>query len=34
MGAVRSALELGMGLGAHPERMLVEFDELHEPAIR
>src|SRR4026209_2256357 len=34
MRTVGAALELGMGLGADPERMIFELDELHQPAIR
>ena len=33
-GAVRPALELGMGLGADVERVLVELDELDEALVR
>jgi hypothetical protein len=32
--AFRTTLELGMGLSANPERMILEFDELDESAIR
>ena len=34
MGAVRAALELGVGLGADPVRVVGELDELDEPAVR
>ena len=30
----RTALELGMGLGADPEGMAVQLDELDEPVVR
>src|SRR5690242_1290364 len=32
--AVRAALELGVGLGADPERVTLELDELDEPVVR
>src|SRR5436190_5178142 len=34
MRSIRTALELGMCLGADPERMTLELDELDESAVR
>lgn len=34
MRAIRATLEFGVRLSGHPERMVAQLDELHQPLVR